>query len=251
MSIYKYSNSGVSNANTTPVFKAWLDECKAAGNTFLSDLTIAMTGSGSTAVLTISDDSSNVFTFKHIESETNPAQSQNAGYISYSNGTVTMYKKEGGYDGYNRLYIVGAILCNGGLIISIAANYAAATSAPTAAANNAIGMFMLVKDSNGKLSAIIRNITISNRSITDSTNLAITCGNSSTITTLNISPTYNSQKTALVPIVVTTSLGDTTIPVFYTSIQTEMSALGLQGVSMESNNYITNGYCFIKDDVSN
>ncbi len=37
MSAYVYNNPTVANANSASAFKNWLDECKTAGNNFLSD----------------------------------------------------------------------------------------------------------------------------------------------------------------------------------------------------------------------
>lgn len=247
MSAYVYTNPTVANGNSASAFKAWLDDCKAADNNFLSDLTISLTGTGSTAVVRITDSEGNYFEHYNITTETNPAQSNNEGYVTYHNQNFSMSKHDNYYDGWHRCYIVGAILNDNGLFITAAFDVTSATSAPTAAANKAIGLFGLVKDTNGKLGAVMRNITVNNRSISDSATIILAAGDSTGITTITLSPVYNSVQTGLIPIIINAELSGVTFPAFFTSLQTQLPSLGLQEGRMDSSDYITNGYCFIRD----
>lgn len=247
MSTYVYSNPTVANANSASAFKTWLDECKAAGNNFLSDLTISLTGSDTTAVVRITDSDGNYFEHFNIGNESAAAQSGNEGYVTYHNSAFSISKHDNYYDGWHRVYIVGAILNNNGLFVTAAFNYSAATEAPTTAANIAVGLFGLVKDINGKMSAVMRNITVNNRAITESAVLMCAAGDSTAVTTITLTPVYNSVQTGLIPIIINAELTGVTFPAFYTSLQTQLPALGLQEGRMDASDYITNGYCFIRD----
>jgi len=155
-------------------------------------------------------------------------------YVSFANGVATLRK--GG--AYNNLYPSGAIISNSGLIVSVTSYQDSAITST--------GLVMLTLDSNNELACIMRNIT-DLKTGTTATNLQCLVGDSTSITTLSITPIYSTQKTALIPVVINTPTGQTTIPNFYTSIQTQLPAIGLQAGRMDSTDYITNGYCFVRD----
>lgn len=246
MAIYRYNNPTVANASSAAAFKTFLDGNKAG--TFLENLTISTSGSGANTVLTISDGTSS-FTHANTRNDSNPALSDSRGYVRFANASVNMEISDAWYDSWQRCYIVGAILCRNGLIINTAYALANSTQAPTATANISIGSVMLTIDSNGDLCAVFTSDLVNHAAISVRPSPRAIVKESISITTISLAPTYSTQKTAIFPIVINTNSGNTTIPKFYTALQTELPSLGLQAVQIELSNYITNGYCFIKDGV--
>lgn len=246
MGAYIYSNPTVANANSASAFKTWLDECKAAGNKFLEDLTISLTGSGATASVRITDTNGSYFEHFNISNELNPHLSGAEGILKFSNGTIAISKGDNANEGWHRCYITKAILNDNGLFITATYAIYNATAAPTSAANIATGLFGLVKDVDGKMGGVVRNITVYNKAITESGVLKCIASNSTISTDITLTPVYNSPQTGLVPIIINAELTGVTFPTFFTSLQTQLPSLGLQEGRMDASDYITNGYCFIR-----
>ena len=237
MSIVKYNDIQTAAASNWQGFYNWLVANKPS-NSFLQQCTIL---SGSAAVgpsVTILKNSSSIeFTMKRSNSE--------AGGAVITNGTTTYNFRSTSSGDWNMVYCSGAILCDRGLIINLSIDWQWTYTGT----NNTIGAIYITLDSEDELAFIWRDATINSSTVSISTNLkAMVHDTSSTSQTINLSPTYNCQKTALIPIVVTTSLGQTTIPYFYVAMQTELPSLGLQAGRIDSTDYITSGYCFIRDE---
>ena len=195
--------------------------------TFLKNMTITSTSTGYGNDLKIADGDS--IYFRHIQ-----ASSSGTGTIqtTYTNGTASITEKAGNA---RYVYPYYAILSNNGLIIS----YKIANEL-----TDTIGATMLTTDSTGHLCCALRTIDYKETSGYYGINLCVS--DSQVSTYLNLSPTFNSSMTGLVPVVVSSASNTTTMPTFFVSAQTELPRLGLEVGAIDGQTYITNGYCFIR-----
>ena len=235
--IYKWSGTGTTYATNVTSFASFLEEHKS--DTFLNDCTFSLSDATEGKTLTISKDNGTViFSLWYSQGQT----STSGGRIAFSNGAISHAIQQQNSNSMTRCWLTSAILGNTSLIVSCSYN----SSNSYSTTNNMMGVFMLTKDSNGKLSAVFRNCTVVSTTVTQSTNLVVIAGDSTGKTTINVTPAYNLQKTGLAPIVVNTSSNTTTIPTFYTSFQTEIPSLGFYHGRMNGVDYISNGYCFLR-----
>ena len=247
--IYKWNGSTTSYSTNIPSFYQFLIDAKNNGNIFLSDLQISKsTLGGGEALLTIADSFSNQFWVRRANS-TSSASGDQFGAYSCTNGSITRtitrsYSSTAAYN--HEMWVKYAILCDNGIMISFGTANSNDNVFPSS--SNA-GYTILCKDSNNKLSFITNNVSIPNNTnnASSGTNLYIIVGDSTSILTVNITPTYNLPKTGIFPIATGATL-NTTLPSFYTSLQSELSGLGPRHGRMDGTDYISNGYCFLRTD---
>ena len=213
MSIYKYIGSSGSQ------FTAFLNAHKS--DTFLNDCTI----NGTNDEITITKDSCTV--------TIHPTTSTTSGYVAYTNGdlTITRYPVTGS----TAIVPTNAILCKNGIIV---------TFLNSNESSYVIGYLCITIDSNGELSVIMRGGSVDNANA--GYNLTIAAGDSSTATTITITPSFNQQKTTIAPALIATAEGTTNIPNLFYTAQSANSCLGLATVQIVDTPYITNGYVYIK-----
>lgn len=237
MSIYKWRGETTSTNTNLESLYEFLISVKNQNNSFLSDKTIELNSN----VLTITKGDS-VFTIA-----TGASGEGNYGYYSFTNGDYSATIKRQSYSSNQNanaiMWAKNAIVCESGLIIETGVSSANSPAYPT----NYTGSIILVDDSKNLMSAILNNVSITYSAITTGNNLYIIAGESLDSQEIAFTPNFNMQKTALMPLVIVTPLGDTTLPVFYASFQTQLPGVGLQAGRMDSTDYITNGYCFIRD----
>ncbi len=114
-----------------------------------------------------------------------------------------------------------------------------------------IGYWAIMLDSNGELSTNFPYGEISWNDPPSGTPIAairVIVGSSIGVLSFNPNTQYSQTKTSLAPIVPNSLDGNTTVPAFYISIQSELPSRALQVVTMEDVIYITDGSCFLKDE---
>ena len=213
MKTYKYIGSSGSQ------FTAFLNAHKS--DTFLNDCTI----SGTNDEITITKDSCAV--------TIHPTTSTTSGYVSYTNGdlTITRYPVTGS----TTIVPTNAILCKNGLFV---------TFLNSNESTYVIGYLCVTIDSSGELSVIMRGGSVDNANA--GYNLTIAAGDSTTATTITITPSFNQQITTIAPAIIATAEGTTNIPNLFYTAQSANSGLGLSAVQIGDTPYITNGYVYIK-----
>ena len=213
MKTYKYIGSSGSQ------FTAFLNAHKSG--TFLNGCTI----SGTNDEITITKNSCTV--------TIHPTTSATSGYVSYTNGdlTITRYPDTGS----TAIAPTNAILCKNGLFVTFYNSHDS---------DSVIGYLCITIDSNGELSVIMRGGSIDNTNA--GYNLTIAAGDSSTATSITITPSFNQQITTIAPAIIATAEGTTNIPNLFYTAQSANSGLGLSAVQIGDTPYITNGYVYIK-----
>lgn len=213
MKTYKYIGGNGSQ------FTAFLNAHKS--DTFLNDCTI----SGTNDEMTITKNSCTV--------TIHPTTSTTSGYVEYTNGTLTITRYP--VTGSTSIAPTNAILCKNGLFVTFLNSNESAY---------VIGYLCVTIDSNGELSVIMRGGSVDNANA--GYNLTIAAGDSSTATSITITPTFNQQVTTIAPVIVATAEGTTNIPNLFYTVQSANSGLGLAAIKIVDTTYITNGYIFIK-----
>lgn len=213
MNIYKYIGSSGSQ------FTAFLNAHKS--DTFLNDCTI----NGTNDEITITKGNCTV--------TIHPTTTTTSGYISYTNDdlTITRYPDTGS----TSIAPTNAILCKNGIFI---------TFVNSRESSYVIGYLCVTIDSNCELSVIMRGGSVDNANA--GYNLTIAAGDSTTATTITITPTFNQQITTIAPAIIATAEGTTNIPNLFYTVQSACSGLGLAAIKIVDTTYITNGYIFIK-----
>jgi hypothetical protein len=139
-------------------------------------------------------------------------------------------------------YIVGAILCNKGLLLK----YDAMNYNGQYIVSYAVGVTI---DDDGKLAVIVTSpesyIPPSNTSAISQW-IAIT---SKTIAENDTAcrPYFGANLTSLAPITAMAIDTNARLPYAYAAISTQLNQEGLQAISINGDNYITNGVWYIKD----
>ena len=229
MAISRFSSGSTTNLG---IFANWLNEHKQG--TFLENLTITLSQTINTNdTLTIADDEVTIkFT---VQSGSNKES------FRYSSDDFTkVLKTTNGTD--VTAYIVGALLCDNGLMLQYYAGYSSSTW------RDNYGVCITV-DSDGKLAAIV---TTGNNTIPESNSSQITtwatCTSESTSdSTRTCRPSYSVNLTSLAPITAMSIDTNARLPYAYAAISTQLNEEGLQAISINGDNYITNGAWYIKD----
>ncbi len=194
--------------------------------TFLENATITKTTASNYYTLTIAKDTATL-TINYTRLSTSPAQ------VIFTNGTITTTTNGNASSTiFTGAYVTEAILSDNGLMFKVIHS-------------SQILYFTLTTDSNGAF-AFIKPAS-NTMETSETTNCYLYVGDSTDSTTLSLTPTYGTQKTGLIPAIINTPTGNTTIPVFYFSMQTQLPTRGLQAGRMDGSDYITNGYCFVRD----
>lgn len=138
--------------------------------------------------------------------------------------------------------VKGALLCNNGLIIDIDSDYNGAHYSPEIA---------LTVDSSGELAVIFKNaatiLPSGSGAVPSISGYRVNDTNSSSEATVTLTPQYGAMKTSLAPIVPLCTDNSILLPYTYAALHTQASGVGLQSMTMDGNNYITNGCWYIKD----
>lgn len=145
-----------------------------------------------------------------------------------------------GSSGQSSIKLKGAILCNKGLIFDISCDFG---HSPEIA---------LTIDNTGDLAVIFKNSSSflsggSSTAIISISGYCITATSSISEATVTLTPQYGAQKTSLAPIVPMCNDNSISLPYIYAALHTQTSDVGIQSMTMDGNNYITNGVWYIKD----
>ena len=213
------------------LFNTFLQQNKEG--TFLEDATITFS-SETPNVLTISDGSSSV----EIKLYTTVPSGSNY-VVKLTGSSITGGMLAHTYStGYVKM--TGAILCSTGLIFEGTAIVASAVSASF--------YFVLTVDSSGKLAVIYPlDGGSSNADHYSCNKTRVLVYDSTQILTFGSNPQFDANLTALAPIASITLENDSYIPFVQSATATQLPSAGLQAVSIEGTDYITNGVWYIKD----
>ncbi|MBR5164482.1 MAG: hypothetical protein IKW87_02870 [Ruminococcus sp.] len=212
-------------------FCEWLNEHKEG--TFLEDLTVTNTTTVNTNdTLSIADDDVTIkFTVQ---------SGSNKELFRYSSDDFTkVLKTTNGTE--VTAYIVGALLCDNGLMLQYYAGYNSSTW------RDNYGVCITV-DSNGQLAAL----TVTSVIPESTTEISVwdTCTAQSTTTARrNCRPYYGASMTALAQITAQGIDNTLRLPDAYAAITTQLSAEALNSVLIDGALYITNGVWYIRDSV--
>lgn len=219
----------------------WLNTYKS--DSFLKDFDIALSDTMSTGdTITITGKNNDVImnTFA---------------YASISTDTVTHILRcntTGGYQSYNMtysayqraVYLTGAMLCNNGLIIRLYLKSHYENSDYYATEYVIIG-----RDDKNNLCIVVpkSNANGASSTITSiNTGFRAICYDESKVATVAITTQFDESKTSLCPILVDSNY-DSTLLDIYQSLQTQLSSVIFDSVTIGDDNFISNGYWFIKD----
>ncbi len=231
MAIKKFSQA--QSTDLTP-FYTWLQANKTG--TFLNDVSISIaTNYNTNDLVTISDQTNG----QSIQYEAIGGQDVSK-VVEYYNGSNTWTWTTPTYAS-STAYLDEAILCNHGLIVKFSGRHG----------SNAYGTYYLsclTVDENGLLTFIGGE-----GKITHTKSLANDCGfgvySPSMLqqSNYNIYTTYGQDKTILTPLTMNKASGSILLPYAYAATQTELASEGLYGVTMNNEDYITNGTFYVKD----
>ncbi len=212
-------------------FYAWLNTHKEG--TFLEDLTITNTTTTSeNDTVTIGSDD---VTIKFINT-----LGGNKEIFKYSSDHFTKTVRSVSGAGIN-VYIVGALLCDNGIILEYYANYDSATMR----SNYGI---CITTDSNGELAAITVTSTVPEAS-TEISVWDTSTADSTTNARRTCRPYYAGSMTALAQITAQGMDNTLRLPYAYAAITTQLSSEALNSVLIDGAPYITNGVWYIRDAV--
>lgn len=211
------------------VFFQWLNAHKSG--TFLENMTLTnSTTTNTNDTITIADTDS---TIKIMANEGNHVP-----VLDYTSGSFNM---EYGTQAVNgaKAYIVGALLCSKGLIVQYNGSYNTYTNI------NNYGVAITV-DNNEKLAFIV------NHSLLPASDETITSWDtgatgSTTSAQRTCRPNFQANLTSLAPITAQGNDDNLYLPYAYAAISTQLTSEGLYAVSINGDNYITNGVWYIAD----
>ena len=244
MSIVKLQAGNTTNVTA---LKNFLDANKEG--TFLEDLTISIdTEYAGTPKLIIASES-NTFTlflfsgvsFPYNNSRTYATLTAEDGrsfsYVSYNNASAANANAQ----------VNEMILCNHGLLIKLRIPYKYASST----FDYGYIYILLTADSDGGLAVLFErtDTSVTNSAAGTEYNKGFrgAAHNSTGYATSLITTDFNSLKTVLAPVQLMVSDTDTAVENVFVSTQSQLQTVGLQEVTIDSDNYITNGYWYVKD----
>lgn len=211
-------------------FYNWLLANKTG--TFLENMTITLTSASSTgSELTIASENAVVtFNTKKTKDSFNAVILTGAyNTWAFPFGSVT-HTQAG-------LMFSGAILCSKGILFSTYGMY----DSGSWTTNYSFGITV---DSSGEIALIH---TSGNINVYSVTGYKVAAYDSTATPMVTLKPEYNSTLTSLSPVVPTTGNNSITLPYAFAALHTQFSNQGLAAVAIDGNNYITNGYWYIKD----
>ena len=230
MAIKKFSQA--QSTDLTPFYN-WLQANRAG--TFLNDVVVSIDRNYNTNDLVTIRDQTNG---QYIQYEA--VTGQTIKVIEYNDGSGT-WTWSTPANGSAIAYLVEAILCNHGLIVKFYGSY---TSSSTAN----YYLTCLTVDENGLLTFIGGNGRIPHaRSLENDCGFGIYSPSMLQQSNYNIYPTYGEGKTILTPLTMKKASGSIVLPYAYAATQTELASEGLYGVTMNNEDYITNGTFYVKD----
>lgn len=228
MAINRFQQSA--SANVTALYN-WLNANKAG--TFLENVTISKNidthQSNDTITLTKGNVTIKIIANYHYSG---------SDVLTYTSGNFSFSVKCPSYSD-NSTYISGALLCTNGLFIQFNGK-----ASSTFTGNN-YGACITV-DNNGNLALISTSTTIPDTT-TQITLWETAAGDSTVKQSYNLRPAYGANLTSLAPLVAQGTQSNLYLPYAYAAICTQLNGEGLLGVSINGDNYITNGVWYIKD----
>lgn len=233
MAIKKFSQQ--QSTNITPFYN-WLTANKAG--TFLNDVGVSIGSNYATNDLVTISDQTNGQSIQYEASSNLPTTK----VIEYYDGTTTWTWFTPTY-GSSSAYLEEAILCNYGLIVKFHGTYSSGSAGVAD-----YYLTCLTVDENGKLTFIGGGGRITHaRSVANDCGFSIYSPSMLQQSTYNIYPTYGQGKTILTPLTMKKPSGSILLPYAYAATQTELASEGLCGVTMNNEDYITNGTFYVKD----
>lgn len=231
MAISRFTQESTTNLS---LFYQWLNDNK--NGTFLENLTIEnTTTTNANDTITISDTNA---TLTIISRGTANGQKVVVYSSSAISKTIKTYAST-----TSSAYLVKAILNNKGLILQfygVYDNQAGHTS-------NSCGIAVTV-DSNGELSLISTSTsTIPTSDGMNVSSLYVYTPSSTSAAGATCRPFFNANLTCIAPITAQGVDNDLSLPYAYAALRTQLLSEGLQGVTINGADYITNGVWYIKD----
>ena len=238
MSIQKFATANITNMSA---FYEWLNTYKS--ESFLKDFDIALSDTNSTNdTLTITGANNDVIFNTKVYGGTSGTTATNILQCNTASGYQSYVMTYGSYE--RAVYVAGAMLCNNGLMIKLYLHSHYNNSNYYATEYVIIG-----KDDKNNLCIVVPKNNASGTSNTVSTNntgFRAVCYDESRVATVTVSAQYGEAKTSLCPILVDSNYDSALIDI-YQSLQTQLSGVIFDSVTIGSDSYASNGYWYIKD----
>lgn len=233
--------------NTTNVtaIKDFLDANKEGS--FLEDMTITTDTSVSGTPKLVISDGTNTFTLTLYNMSTFSLGSRTYATFVINGVTYTYASRNNASSATASAQVNEIIFGNNGLIIKLRIPYAYSSSAFV----YGFVYILLSADSDGGLVVMYERVDTEFQSSTASPSynkgFRLYAHNSTGTATADITTNFNSLKTVLAPVQPMVSDASNKVENVYISTQSQLQTVGLQAVTIETKDYITNGYWYVKD----
>lgn len=133
----------------------------------------------------------------------------------------------------------GIVLCKNGFLLQMG-------GIPASGGSASYFWIGVTVDKNGDLSVIIPNSSNPVNGYTAGYKVYVNSTNGAS--SVNLTTRYNSILTSIAPIVPAGADNTNTLPYAYAALNSQLSGIGIAGVTINGSNYMSNGFLYIKDE---